>query len=117
MWLIIVALIMAFSETRLYLGHTSAQAGCLFREERSNCHYSEMCFSVLLADTIPTNDSVRATGTISIGLMGEGLVHGRKWAVVLPLFQTFGKQAPKAHALFWGTELYFPVSGLWIVTS
>ena len=69
---------MAFSETRLHLGHASAQAGCLFREHKSNSHCSEVCFSVLLADTIPTSDSIRATGTTSAGVTGEGLIHGRK---------------------------------------
>lgn len=61
----------------VYLGHTSAQAGCLFREHRSNSHCSEVRFFIMLVNTIPASDSTRATRTTSTGVTGEGLINAR----------------------------------------
>lgn len=108
MWIIIVALIMAFSETWLYLSHTSAQAGCLFREHRCNSHCSDVCFSILLADTIPANDSSRATGTTSADVTGEGFIHGRKWGYGLASFPNFWEASTQSPCLVWGHRRILP---------
>jgi len=59
-------------------GFNTSFRRCLFREYRSNSHCSEVCFSVLVADTIPTSDFIRATGATFTGVIGKGLNHGRK---------------------------------------
>lgn len=114
-WIIVVVLIMAFGKTWLCLGHTLAQAGCLFRWQKSNGHCGEIGFSILLADTIPTSASVRATRMTSPGVTGEGLTHGRKWGYGLVSFPHFWEGSTQSPRLFRGTE-HFSVSGVWLVS-
>lgn len=55
----------------MYLGCTSAQAGCSFRGCRDNSHSSAVCFSILLADTVPIRYSARGAGAACTGVTGE----------------------------------------------
>lgn len=49
-------------------------------------------------DIISASDSIRATGATCTGLMGEGLAHGRNWAIVLP-FPDLGEASTQSFVL------------------
>lgn len=90
-WIIIIAL----KRAGLFGSHFRSGRMSLQWRHKSNCHNNAVCFSFLFVDIISASDSIRATCT---GLTGEGLAHGRNWAVVLP-FPDLGEASTQSFVL------------------